>query len=211
MGFEEEIRKLQRSFNLEDYGLKDLLHSPIIYSQDKGFYATLPGISSQKGFDCLTSSIRAQELLKEKGIKSSVFTGSDERNLWQENHTFLKVGNEVIDFTPHYPTIGAKHIEDIELDEMDVAEYDKPYDLSLLWGSFPINQYKNKTQLLGFKIPSWVHPRAGEVPTLEVSLNQMILKNGIWQPIKRVKAKDLANMEGKKLIDVLPKNFIPTQ
>lgn len=142
----EDITKVISRLNFEidptKYGLRSILRHEI-RKDDSGVYILYN--PNPEEFDCLTISIKNFMILKEKVENLKVVYGRDEHNLWK-NHTYLYVDGLIVDFTPIYPVIGAKHKLEGILSEEDIKIYEETHKISLM-DSIPI-YYQPKDRLL---------------------------------------------------------------
>ena len=89
------------------------------------------GLDKSEEYDCLYYNLKGKSLLEKEGIKTDLVTGKDEYGLWN-NHCYLKnENNEIIDFTPIYPKIGAKHKSGKILTQKEAKEYFEPHTIPL--------------------------------------------------------------------------------
>jgi len=179
----------------------------------QGIVLNMPPINKQKGFDCLTSSIIASEILNKEGIASQVFVGPDEQGMWK-NHAYLKVENNIVDFTPNYPPIGANHPQGTLLTQEEINGYKFPYELPIIGGSVPLKHFNDSTLNLGFDKynKSLVKLRKDNLPAFNIFLLKLSSKNGKWN-LEKIDAHLATNVVGKTIRQLYPKieEFIPTQ
>jgi len=213
MNVKDKINKLQEKFNPEDYGIKTILDMPLTYSEKKGIILNMPPIHQQRGFDCLTSSIMASEILNNEGIASQVFTGPDQEGIWK-NHAYLKVGEYIADFTPHYPTLGAAHPKGKLLSQEEIAQYSLPYNLSIIGASLPMKYTNGSTLSLGFDDynESLIKLRKRNLPAFNIFLLESTIKDGKLN-LKELDSCLATNVVGKTIRFLYAKidELIPTR
>jgi len=69
------------------------------------------GVCFDLGYDCQDISELVWRLARDLGLELSIVKGRDERSLFKEHYFCLDTNGIVIDGTPLYPFIGARHLE----------------------------------------------------------------------------------------------------
>ncbi|MBN1376868.1 hypothetical protein JW949_00890 [Candidatus Woesearchaeota archaeon] len=125
---DEVIKKVEDQLSSFDYGFKRSLARSA--NKEKNSFE-IKGLDESEEFECLYYSLKGKELLEKEGIKTDVYSGKDESDIW-ENHCFLKTEDgTIIDFSPHYKTIGAKHKEGKKISEKEIEQYGVSHELEL--------------------------------------------------------------------------------
>lgn len=182
------INRLNFEIDSSKYGLKSILRHEI-RKDNSGVYVLYN--PNQEEFDCLTISIKNFMILKGKVEDLKLVYGVDEQGLWK-NHTYLYVDGLIVDFTPIYPVIGAKHKLEGILSEEDIKIYDGEHKISLM-NSIPI-YYQPKDRLL---------IRIKVIDKFSKYVGVKLRKYGY------VVEKIDFNVETPK-IEIIPENLIPT-
>jgi hypothetical protein len=83
-----------------------------------------PKESFEKGYDCVDAAKRVHRILNNHGIRSDVYRGQDELDIW-DDHYFVKTDNEIVDAIDLYPIVGAKHflVEKMSEDKLFESKY----------------------------------------------------------------------------------------
>jgi len=103
------IGEIKRELPPEQYGLKKWLFGDLYVTPDDEICIKKPAGSLTNGYDCFDAALKVREILQKYGIKSNVFSGVDEKGMWQ-THYFVKTDNGIIvDGVDLYKTIGANH------------------------------------------------------------------------------------------------------
>ena len=138
------IREVEKELQSHEYGFKKSLANNFNRENSS---LDVEGLERVGEFDCVYYSIKGRDLLRQRGVNANVYFGTDEHGLW-ENHAFLKTNDgEIIDFTPLYQTLGAKHEEVGKLSDEQIKNYRSNHSISLD-KSIPLHFDQNSKSLL---------------------------------------------------------------
>ncbi|MBT4540182.1 hypothetical protein HOC35_01595 [Candidatus Woesearchaeota archaeon] len=106
----DRIEQILRDYlKPEHFGLGERFRHTITFRDDAYFFDDFDRLDPEH-YDCKPGAILAQKKLKEYGIETEICTGQDELGIFNI-HFFLRTPDEtIIDPTPMFQTIGAKHI-----------------------------------------------------------------------------------------------------
>jgi hypothetical protein len=143
------VADIDKRLASKKYGFKESLSN----SDKNSLTFEVEGLDNSEEYDCLYYNLKGKSLLEEQGIKTELVTGKDEYGLWN-NHCYLRSDTgEIIDFTPIYPKIGAKHKDDKILTQQEAKEYLIPHTIPLN-NMLPLHFNKKDKSLLriGFEL-----------------------------------------------------------
>jgi len=122
-----------------NYGYLSYLSKPI-HRRGKDYKFVGIKKAQPETFDCLDAAIIAQDRLREHGIGSNIWQGIDEAGFWNGAHYFttLEKGG-IVDLTPPFPLIGARHGTIALFPQEAVEEYKKDTERILGKGQFPVS------------------------------------------------------------------------
>ena len=172
MNLKERTLEIRKNLEQYQYGFKNTLSSNI---DKEKLLLKLPAYSSLTEFDCIYYSIKGKELLKKEGIETEIYTGRDEFSIW-ESHCYLKSEKgEIIDFTPLYPIIGAKHPEGKEMSKGEIEIYLNVHSVKLT-NMLPMHYNNSEKSLLriGAKRLTYDGFVRHRTPFIEVYLDMVV-------------------------------------
>jgi hypothetical protein len=104
------IEDIRKEIPPEKYGLRKYLLEDLCLTSFDEIFIKKSTKSLSNGYDCFDASIKVKEILQKYRIKSDLYSGLDEKGLWNA-HIFVVTDDGVkVDGTPIYKTIGADHI-----------------------------------------------------------------------------------------------------
>lgn len=112
---EKILSEIRKEVPIEKYGHKEIIWNPVYID----LWHSCLAISKKRGdcsngYDCMDASLKAKEILEKNGIKSSIAEGVSEDGIFcsSRGHKFVVTDETgiVIDATPLYQFLGAKHI-----------------------------------------------------------------------------------------------------